>query len=69
MKQTKYEIEFEEIDWQERSKWRDKALETYDNAMFCPGCRGLLTGLHENVRHFQLILNKKAAKMWKESNE
>ena len=63
-KQTVNEIAFALLDWQEQREWRDKALTKYDNVMFCPKCRGLLTGLHERSTHFQTYLTKIAANMW-----
>lgn len=63
-KQTKNELAFSLLDWQEQRKWRDEALKKYDDVWFCPVCRGLLTGMHERTTHFQNYLNKRAANLW-----
>ena len=58
---------FHQIPWGDQNEWFRKALAKYDNEMFCPVCRGLLTGLHERNKHFRDRVEREAAKMWEES--
>jgi len=59
--------EYLELNWEQRVHWKEKALAKYDKEMFCPVCRHLLTGLHENNSHFIVRVEREAAKLWNES--
>lgn len=48
---------------------RAKAHQQYDNCMFCPGCSGLLTGLHMGSQCYTNWIEKKAQQILENSKK
>lgn len=45
----------------------DEAHQQYDDCIFCPGCSGILTGLHKDSKCYFDWIEKKAQQILKNS--